>query len=84
MRPQFARQIQILNKRIFKRVKPKKINGRFLDGTLLLDLCQSYQKAINEGSVPNIESAWNCLCQNETLKAFKEAENTMDRKIEEF
>jgi hypothetical protein len=57
------------------------MNGRFLDGELLLELCRSYERTINDGDVPNIDSAWNGLCKNETLKAFREAEDTIDRKL---
>ena len=60
------------------------MNGKFLDGELLLELCRSYEQTINNGDVPNIESAWNCLCKSETLKAFHEAEDTLYRKISEL
>ncbi len=81
MRPQFVKQITKLNSKIFRKVKPKKMNGKFLDGELLLELCRSYEKTINDGDIPNIDSAWNGLCKNETLKAFREAEDTLDRKL---
>lgn len=32
---------------------------------MLLELCMAYTEAINSGSVPNIQSAWNYVCQNE-------------------
>ena len=84
MRPQFVKQVTRLNQKIFKKVRPKKMNGRYLDGELLLELCRSYEQTINNGDVPNIESAWNCLCKSETMKAFHEAEETLDKKISEL
>ena len=50
----------------------------------MLEVCRNYERAINEGDVPNIESAWNCVCRSETLKAFKMVEETLDRKIAEL
>jgi len=42
------------------------LNGRFITGEMLLELCTAYTTAINKGSVPCIESAWTYICQNET------------------
>ena len=60
------------------------MNGKFLDGEMLLGLCKSYERAINDGEVPNVNSAWSYLCKNETLKAFREAETILDRKHQEL
>lgn len=60
------------------------MNGKFLDGELLLEICLSYQNAINSGSIPNIDSAWNSLCKSETLKAYEQAEKLLDQKLKEF
>ena len=65
LRPEFMDQMTKLRERIFKRVKPKILNGRFITGEMLLELCHAYTNSINKGSVPCIESAWTYLCQNE-------------------
>jgi hypothetical protein len=62
LRPEFVEQMLSLRQRIFKRAKPKALNGKFITGELFLELCQSYTQAINKGSVPCIESAWTYLC----------------------
>ena len=41
---------------------PKKLNGKFLNGVMLADLCTTYIHAINNGAIPNIESAWSYIC----------------------
>ena len=84
MRPAFVKQITTLNSKIFRKVKPKRMNGRYLDGELLLELCRTYEQSINNGQIPNVESAWNFLCKSETIKAFREAEDCLDRKILEL
>ena len=40
---------------------------------MLLDLCHAYTKAINQGQVPNINSAWSNLCKNENQRAIQQA-----------
>ncbi|MCP3686584.1 MAG: hypothetical protein GY861_28430 [bacterium] len=65
-------------------MKPKRLNGKYLDGVLLLEICKNYQQAINDGNVPNIESAWNYLCKSETQKAFNEAQETLEEKLHEM
>ena len=43
---------------IFRKVKPKQINGYFVSGVQLCELAESYTEAINKGGVPVIETAW--------------------------
>lgn len=65
LRPEFVEAKDRLRSKIFKRVKPKSLNGKFITGEMLLELCHSYTKAINKGSVPSIKNAWSYVCQNE-------------------
>jgi hypothetical protein len=69
MRPEFVTQMNYLRNRIFKRVKPKLLNGRPITGESLLELCHVYVQSINQGSVPCIESAWSYVCKNECQRA---------------
>lgn len=73
LRPEFAKQIGILRNKIFKKVKPKTLNGKQLTGEMILELALAYTNAINSGSVPNIQSAWTYVCQNECHRAIEEA-----------
>ena len=70
-----------LRGRIYKRVKPKVLNGRYITGEMFLELCQAYTEAINKGSVPCIESAWTYLCQNECQRAMQEAILTYEKDL---
>lgn len=71
LREEFIDQIKQARKKIFKKVKPKTINGKFLNGSMLIELCKAYILAMNTGSMPNIESAWTYLCKNESHKALQ-------------
>jgi hypothetical protein len=73
LRPEFQEQMTGLRGRIFKRVKPKVLNGKFITGEMFLELCYAYTEAINKGSVPCVESAWTYLCQNECQRAMQDS-----------
>lgn len=69
LRPEFVDQVYTLRKKVLNRVKPKKINGKNLNGTMFWNLVKSYVEAINNGAIPSIESSWAYICKNECLKA---------------
>lgn len=69
LRPEFVDQVYSLRKKVLNRVKPKKINGKNLNGTMFWNLMSSYVEAINKGAIPSIESSWAYICKNECLKA---------------
>ena len=73
MRPEFVGQMEALRAKIFKRVRPKSLNNRFITGETLLELCEAYTQAINGGNVPCIESAWTYVCKNENVRAQQRA-----------
>lgn len=54
------------------KMRPKTMNGKNLNGTMLSSLLVSYAKSINEGSVPNIENAWTYLLREQAEKAVDE------------
>lgn len=43
-------------------MKPKQLKGKTLNGEMYADVIKSYVCSINEGAVPNIESAWTYIC----------------------
>ena len=62
LRHEFVTQVNQLRNKIYKRVKPKQLNNKYLTGQMLLELCYAYTNAINTGSVPNIQNAWTYVC----------------------
>lgn len=82
MRPEFVEQINSVRKRIFKRVKPKMLNGQVLNGSMLLEVIKAYIEAINTGKAPSIENAWTYMCKQESQKAMEDSMNIVDQKID--
>jgi hypothetical protein len=73
MRPEFIKQVEQLREKIFRKVKPKVLNGKFVTGEMLLELADAYTESINSGSVPNIQSAWTYVCHNECQRAIDDS-----------
>lgn len=45
------------------------MQGKNLSGEMFSNLIKSYVLAINEGAIPNIQTAWQYLCEDECIKA---------------
>lgn len=68
LRPEFKREVENTRNKILRRAKPKILNGLTLNGSMLLNLAESYIKSLNCGRTPTIHTAWHyvCACQVET------------------
>ena len=65
LRPDFVEQVLQLRRKVVNRVKAKTLNGKKLSGSMLATLAEAYVTAINNGAVPNIETAWSYICKSE-------------------
>ena len=63
LRPQFLSQMNKARTKIMKKTKQKQVNSKNVTGDMLLHLAQAYTETVNDGKVPNIESAWNYVCK---------------------
>ncbi len=71
LRAEFVEQMTRARQKIFKKIKPKMLNGKLFNAKNLLELCKAYCEAINTGQVPNIEHAWRYLVKNESNRAMQ-------------
>jgi Guanylate-binding protein, C-terminal domain len=81
LRTEFVQQVNYLRAKIYKKVKPKTLNSKYITGEMLLELCYAYTTAINTGSVPNIQNAWSYVCQNECQRAIQESINSYENSM---
>eukprot|EP00826_Nyctotherus_ovalis_P033683 TRINITY_DN2741_c0_g3_i1.p1 TRINITY_DN2741_c0_g3~~TRINITY_DN2741_c0_g3_i1.p1 ORF type:complete len:391 (+),score=95.67 TRINITY_DN2741_c0_g3_i1:407-1579(+) len=84
LRPEFVGQMQLLKQKICKKAKPKKINGNFITGEMLLELCNAYTSAFNSGAVPCIENAWNYMCKSQCQKVMDDVLNAYEVQLNKF
>lgn len=82
LRPEFVDQVVNVRRKVLGRVKPKKINGKPLNGTMLWNLMTSYVQAINKGAIPSIESSWAYICRNECHKAVDDSYEIFVKAVE--
>lgn len=83
LRPEFYQQVMGLRNRLLSKMRPKTMNGKNISGEMLTSLMSSYLTAINEGSVPNIENAWNYLCQEQCEAAIGESMQVYEKNLNE-
>ena len=62
-----------LYQKILNQVRPKRFGDRRLDGPMLASLVELYVKAINNGAVPTIASAWQGVAEMQCQKAVRGA-----------
>lgn len=60
------------------------LNGKTLNGSMLLELCKSYVNAINQGNVPCIESAWSYVLKYESEKLIKNLVKEYEQFVKEL
>ena len=79
LRPEFVEQVLTLRRKMINKVRPKMLNGKPLNGSMLATLVDNYVTAVNSGIVPNIENAWTYICADECKKAYQTALQNYDR-----
>ena len=64
--------------------KPKRLNGRVLTGSMLVEFVQNVLDAINAGAIPVIEDSWRYIMKNECIKNTKELVNKFLLEINQY
>lgn len=84
LRPEFVQQMQQARNKVFKKIKPKFLNGNTFNGSMLVELINAYINAINSGQVPNIEHAFQYMMKNESKKAFQDSLMKVEKELSEY
>eukprot|EP00803_Ostreobium_quekettii_P008595 evm.model.scf_1894.2 EVM.evm.TU.scf_1894.2 scf_1894:8241-19466(-) len=69
LRPEFTQELRRLMEVIFSRAVPKSFGHQVITGPALAGLTEAYVKAINEGAVPTIVTAWQAVSDGECRRA---------------
>lgn len=83
LRPEFVQQAMNFRKRIISSIKAKTLQNQKLNGALYCSMMNSYVAAINDGAVPNIENAWNYMCEEQCRRAMDECYEIFIRNLQE-
>ena len=84
MRPEFLDQINVIRLKVYQQCGAKKLNGSYLNSRMYVKLAEEYVKAINQGSVPMIQNAWQGVLENECMGALENARKTYDTAFNEY
>jgi hypothetical protein len=84
LRPQFMEQAGNLRSKILKKVKPKRIRGKALDGESLLELALSYVEVINKGTLPNFDSSYRLIMRYQLTKIAEHFLDSCRQRFAEF
>jgi hypothetical protein len=86
LRPEFQKQISQLKLKLDSTMKPKSLNGKILNGPMLLHLAEAYVTAFNDGGVPTISTAWDRVVSSQCEEALGAAvgiyKNAVGEKID--
>lgn len=84
LRPEFVTQMGQLRRYVLRKVKIKTLNGKKVTGSMLASLASAYVNAINTGSVPNIDTAWNYMCKSECERLTQSSLVTLESTLSAF
>ena len=70
LRPEFLNQMNILVKKIFDNIRPKSVNGGFMNGPVFLNLVKMYINSLNSDNLPDINTSWKIVIDSQLKTAF--------------
>ena len=70
LRPEFLNQMNILVKKIFDNIRPKSVNGGFMNGPVFLNLVKMYINSLNSDNLPDINTSWKIVIDSQLKSAF--------------
>jgi len=83
-RPEYLDAVKELKHLIFDQARPKKLYGNSLNGAMLVELARNYVKAINDGGIPVIRTAWENVVEIECGKAVQNSVKLYTEKFAEI
>ena len=73
LRPEFLSQMSELVTRVFDYVKPKQIQGSFMNGKMYINLIKMYLNAMNSNSLPDVKTSWKIVVETQMEGMFRKS-----------
>ena len=70
LRPEFLNQMNLLVKNVFENIRPKSINGGYMNGEMFLNLTKMYIESLNSDELPNINTSWKIVIDSQLKSAY--------------
>lgn len=73
LRPEFLSQMNKLVKLIFDNIRPKQIQGGYMNGPMYLNLIKMYLNSLNSDNIPDVKTSWKIVVDSQIDAAYKRA-----------
>ena len=70
LRPEFLNQMNTLVKKIFESIRPKSVNGGYMNGPIFLNLLKMYINSLNSDNLPDINTSWKIVIDSQLKAAY--------------
>ena len=70
LRPEFLSQMNLLVEKVFTSIRPKNINGGYMNGPMFLNLAKMYVDSLNSDELPNINTTWKTVIDAQMKNSF--------------
>lgn len=70
LRPEFLKQMNTLVKKIFENIRPKSVNGGYMNGPMFLNLIKMYINSLNSDNLPDINTSWKIVIDSQLKAAY--------------
>lgn len=75
LRPEFLSQMTELVKRVFDSVRPKQVQGSYMNGEMFVNLIKMYIVALNSNSLPDVKTSWKIVVDQQLEATFQKSFN---------
>lgn len=75
LRPEFTNQMDQLVQRVFLSIRPKLVQGSFLNGKMYVDLVKMYVNSLNNNSLPDVKTSWKIVVESQMEKIYDKSLN---------
>ena len=70
LRPEFLNQMNNLVKKVFENIRPKSVNGGYMNGPIFLNLVKMYINSLNSDNLPDINTSWKIVIDAQLKAAY--------------
>ncbi|CAD8061518.1 unnamed protein product [Paramecium sonneborni] len=84
LRPEFQKTLKKLKDYIMDNCSPKQIHSENVNGRMFCAMLDNYIEVINRGGVPNIDTAWDSILENECAQGFDQAQKNYQNSYKSF
>ena len=80
----FRNEFNVLKKKVYETSNAKKINGKKINGQILVKLLKSFIKEINSENIPNLDKIFVNLIKNDLDTSYNKAMDEFKNKLEKL